>query len=177
MHDLFLMALIIRANFMNAENTRLCQPAAASDKNGCDDRIRPEMSRLVDNSEPKNVVVVVGLCGSGVLNTATQVLNRLSVDRGPGISMSQKPVSAALALIDISYGDAEEACNCGVMDILSRNDSNNVVVAVVTSAAGRVPITSIISKIEGNGCRIAYLISIIGAPSTEKYLRSHNRSN
>lgn len=170
---------------MMSENARLSQPT--TDEQGGDgteekssdvDDLWGDMliAEADDKTPKKKVILVMGSAGSGVLTTASQVLNRLTVDNAADSdSSSLKSVCSALVVIDLSQEFPEKVTRDGVEALLARRDSDSVVVCIITSAAFHTSITSVISKMEACGCHISYSIAVIAAQSNENYLRSHSR--
>jgi len=178
--------LTMRANFMMAENLRLSQHSSddrideASEKKHSEEKsseVDSMWSNLVKKSggvTKKHVVLVMGTAGSGVLTNATQVLNRLCESENEKKS-GLKNISSEVVVIDLTQELPERATKEGITSILATTDSDNVVVSLLTAAAGHVSITSVISKMEACGCLVAYAIAVIAAPSIENVLRSHSR--
>jgi hypothetical protein len=179
---------------MMAENSRLSQPATEDQggHDGSESKASPEGKCSGDGdamwgdligeggaeeTPKKHVVLVMGSAGSGVLANAAQVLNRLVGDEAEGASAASaaKSVSSALVVVDLTQEFPERATRDGIREILARSDSENVVVAVITSAAGHVSITSVLSKMEACGCYISYSIAVVAAQSIENCLQSHSR--
>lgn len=175
-----------RANFMKAENMRHNQPASEilidgdGECKGLEGKTSGSANMWSDlvesrtsDAPKKHVVLVMGAAGSGVLVNASQVLNRLA--EADIESTTQHNVSSTLIIIDLTLDFPERVVRDGIADVLARRDSDNVVVAIITSAVGHVSITSVISKLEAYGCSVSYSIAVIAAQSTEKFLRSHDR--
>jgi hypothetical protein len=178
----------MRTNFLMAENARLSQTTSIDlgddvmeskqSEGKSNDMIETMWTELIEvshrESNKKNVVLVVGSAGSGVLTNASQVLNRLS-ESDSDRSSRMRPISSSLIVIDLTQDDPERSAKDGIRDIMTRTDSNNVVVAVLASAAGHVSITSVMSKMEACGCFVSYSIAVIAVQSIENQLRSHSR--
>jgi hypothetical protein len=172
---------------MMAENGRLSQltteeqgeedseSKGSEGKSSGSDDLWSDLIERADINPPKNVILVMGAAGSGVLANASQVLTRLAGNDTESDSSALKRVSSALVVIDLSQDFPEKVTRDGIEDILARSDSQNVIVSVITSAVGHVSITSVISKMEACGCNITYSIAVIAAQSIENYLQSHPR--
>ena len=101
-----------------------------------------------------NVVVVLGMPGSGVLSVAAQVHARVGAE--------YEEDSLRVLVLDINDANVED--NIRALSQMARAAGRPAVIAVIDSALKHIPITAVFTRFSENGCDICCCISVLSLP-------------
>lgn len=114
----------------------------------------------------RNIVVVVGMSGSGLLSVAAQVHDRIGAEFEPNDG-------AKVLILDINESNVE--ANIVQLSQAARSADRPVVVAIIDSALKHIPITSVYAKFRENGCDVTCCIGVVSLPGDKDIWRRSGR--
>ncbi|CAE7666599.1 unnamed protein product [Symbiodinium microadriaticum] len=113
-----------------------------------------------------NIVVVLGMPGSGLLSVAAQVHARVSAE--------YEKDSLKVLVLDINDANVED--NILHLSQSARSASRPVVIAIIDSALKRIPITAIYTRFSDNGCDICCCITVLSLPGDKNIWKRNGRT-